>query len=541
VVVVAKLNDLQRKEIIAKHINGSSYRVLAEAYDVSPSTIRDIVKSDPETTQKYTQKKEENTASVLAHMEKTAGDVCEILDLLREAMKSPSLIAKTPMAQLATTYGILVDKHAGTERKADEQGDDTSDKIPYRMDPTLIADHFAPVHRSILLGKHSEYVLDGGRGSTKSSCISLLIIEHMINNPEQHVLCVRQVADTLSDSVYAQLEWAIGIMGLESSFKCMKTPLKIIYTPTGQQIYFRGADVPNKIKSIKPKCGHIGLLWFEEYDQFRGPEQIRSVVQSAIRGGDRAIVFKSFNPPRTAISWANKELLIPKQGRMHLRSTYKDVPPEWLGKAFLDEAEHLQQVNPDAYEHEYLGVANGTGGQVFSNVTLREITDQEIQTIDYSYQGIDWGWFPDPFVWLKIGYDPAKSTIWIYDELWRNKKSNRDVYDLLVDEKGYNTADLITADSAEPKSVSDFRDYGAFIRGAEKGPDSVRYSMKWFASIAHIIIDHVRCPRAAKEFTEYEHEKTKDGEILSTYPDRYNHSIDATRYALESVWKRRGQ
>lgn len=101
--------------------------------------------------------------------------------------------------------------------------------------------------------------------------------------------------------------------------------------------------------------------------------------------------------------------------------------------------------------------------------------------------------------------------------------------------------DRITADSAEPKSVADYLKFGLKCYGAVKGPGSVDYSMKWLQSLVKIVIDPVRCPDTYKEFTEYEYERTKDGEIISGYPDANNHHIDATRYATETIWKRRGQ
>jgi len=124
---VAKLTDLQRKEIIAARVEGTSYRALAKKYGVSPTAIQNVVSSDPKTLQKCTHKKDQNTASVLAHMEAKSKDVCNALDLLLAAMQDPALIAKTPMAQLATTYGILVDKHTTIERKAAEQADGAFD------------------------------------------------------------------------------------------------------------------------------------------------------------------------------------------------------------------------------------------------------------------------------------------------------------------------------------------------------------------------------------------------------------------------------
>ena len=184
--------------------------------------------------------------------------------------------------------------------------------------------------------------------------------------------------------MYSQIVWAIAELGLEDQFKCTTSPLEITYKPTGQKIYFRGADEPGKIKSIKPAFGYIGIAWFEELDQFKGPEAVRNIEQSAIRGGDLAYIFKSFNPPRTAMSWANKYVQVPKANQYQHHSTYLDLGSRvrWLGKPWIDEAEHLKAVNPTAYEHEYLGVANGTGGQVFENLQLRKITDAEIAQFD---------------------------------------------------------------------------------------------------------------------------------------------------------------
>ena len=79
---------------------------------------------------------------------------------------------------------------------------------------------------------------------------------------------------------------------------------------------------------------------------------------------------------------------------------------------------------------------------------------------------------------------------------------------------------------------------GIPARDAKKGPGSVEYSMKWLAG-KRIIIDPRRCPNAWREFSQYEYERDKQGNVISGFPDKDNHSIDATRYALERVWRRR--
>ena len=421
------------------------------------------------------------------------------------------------------------------ERHASEQDGNGYHGVPVMA----ISPNFAPTVRDIVLHAHVEFIFPGGRGSTKSSFISLMIIDLIMTVPGINALATRKVGDTLRGSVYNQILWAISELNLEKEFTCTVSPLEITRKSTKQKIFFRGLDDFGKIKSIKPLVGYIGILWFEELDQYNGAEEIRKVEQSAMRGGDRAWIFKSFNPPRSKLSWANKYVMQPKENALVVPSDYRSVPPEWLGQNWLDEAELLKKNNPAAYENEYLGVANGNGGNVFENVTIREITDEEIEQFDRIYNGIDWGWYPDPFDFVRVYYNHAQMRIFIFAEYRANKMSNMDTAQVLMDQ--FKIGDeIVTCDSAEQKSVSDYRTYGIAARGAEKGPGSVEYSMKWLASRAEIVIDPKRCPYAAEEFSVYEFMRDKEGNVVSGYPDENNHSIDAVRYALNPVWKRRG-
>lgn len=408
------------------------------------------------------------------------------------------------------------------------------DMIPANFDEALF---------DILHHRHTHYIFKGGRGSCKSSVISLAIILLLTQpeNKDKHAIIFRKTANTLRDSVYAQMQFAITLLGLDKDFKFTTNPMKMVYIPTGQTIMFRGVDDKMKLKSLKAPFGYFAITWLEEADTFAGMEEIRNVLQSTMRGGDKYWVFMSFNPPISRSNFMNEESEIRRSDRLVHQSDYRTVPVEWLGDQFFDEAERLKAINPRAYEHEYLGIPTGTGGEVFENLEIRELTDDEVNTFDQIYMGIDWGWYPDPFHWSKMHYDNNRKILYIFDEYRANKQSNTETWNGLVMLKGVTGGDLITADSAEPKSVSDYRDYGAFCRGAIKGPDSVRYGMKWLQSLTKIVIDPVRCPATAKEFSEYEYERTPDDEIISGYPDENNHSIDAVRYAMERVWKRKGQ
>lgn len=421
----------------------------------------------------------------------------------------------------------------------DVQEETRTDK-PLELPARLIAPAFAAVHLDVLEGAHREYVLPGGRGSTKSSFVSLELINLIKNNPDMNALVLRKVGNTLRGSVYAQILWAIEQLGLTDEFEATVSPMEITYKPTGQQILFRGADDPLKVKSVKPLHGYIGIVWFEELDQFHGDEECRSIQQSAIRGGDKAYIFKTFNPPKTKNNWANQYIEIPKDSRLVVHSDYRSVPAKWLGKSFLDEAEYLREINPTAYEHEYLGIPNGNGGMVFENAVAETITDEQIAQFDRVLNGLDWGYFPDPWAFNRMHYDAARRTLYIFDELRALKQGNRATADLLFDH-GITGDDRITADSAEQKSIADYKSYGLWCKGAEKRPGSVEYSMKWLQALVKIVIDPARCPETWKEFSGYEYERTKDGEIVSGYPDRDNHHIDAVRYATEQIWKKRGQ
>lgn len=518
------LSKLDIKQYIEKKMEEISSNRIAKAEEVLQYLTRVI--------------RDEETEQVI--VTKNTGDFITEVEIVDKKLDAKDKIKASEL--LAKRYYLFNDREIRLKemkmdleiKKATEDEIKVDDK-PFVLPWNVISPAFVDALHKFEENIFTEYVFSGGRGSTKSSFISLKIIELIKNNPELNAVIVRQVANTLRDSVFAQIQWAIESLELTDEFKCTYSPLEITYKPTGQKIYFRGADEPTKLKGIKVKSGYLGILWFEELDQFKGPEAVRTIEQSVVRGGDKAYIFKSFNPPKTANNWANKYVKVPKKNRYFNHSNYTQVPKKWLGKAFIEEAEHLKEINPKSYEHEYLGIANGNGGNVFDNVIIRQITDEEISEFDRIYMGVDWGWFPDPWTWNKMYYNSSQNKLYIFDEARENKKSNKDTYEILVNEKGVTPADIITCDSAEKKSIQDYKNYGLSARGARKGPGSVDYSMKWLVSLNEIVIDNIRCPYTATEFLEYEYERTKDGEVISGYPDKNNHHIDAVRYALEHI------
>lgn len=407
------------------------------------------------------------------------------------------------------------------------------------MNPyNLIAKPFYDLLDDVLNERHTHYWLKGGRGSTKSSFIGITIpLKIMIdfqNGIFSNAVVLRKVGDTLADSVYAQIIWGIEQLGVSEYWEVKVSPLQLKYKPSGQVIKFRSSnnkDDYRKLKSTKFQKGFCKYVWFEELDEFFGMEEVRNILQSLLRGGSGYQVFYSYNPPKMLSNWVNAEVLNERKDRIIHSSTYLDVPIEWLGEQFIIEAEHLKKTNELAYRNEYLGEATGTGGAVFTNLKIREITDKEIKQFDNILDGNDFGYAVDPNCYLQMHYDKTRKRLFIFNEIYKVGMSNKQL--ALEIKKIKIGHSYITCDSAEPKSIAELKTYGLLVKAAKKGPDSIDYGIKFLQNLEEIVIDNRRCPNAAREFSGYEYEKDKFGNFISKYPDKNNHSIDAARYGIE--------
>ena len=420
-----------------------------------------------------------------------------------------------------------------------------------------IAPAYIPLHDDIIRGDHSIYHLPGGRGSAKSSFVSLEIVDGMMKDPAANAVVFRRTANTLRDSCYSQIAWAIDELGASSLWRGNVSPMQFTYLPTGQQIIFRGVDDAGKLKSLKPRRGYFRFIWFEEFSEMQGANTVRNVLQSVMRGADDFICFNTFNPPISLNNWANKYILLPDDRATVFKTTYEMIPPEWLGSAFIAEAERLREINESAYRHEYLGEAIGTGGEVFPNLQAREITDAEIDQLQYIYSGCDFGFAQDPMAYIRAAYDEKHDTIYLIDEIYKKHMSNKQLADE-IKRRGYDSTGryshyaspmmgftsseipaTVICDCAEPKSIADLQNEGIKAIACRKFAGCVQYRIKWLQQ-RRIIIDPKRTPNAWREFSSYEYEVSKDGEILSDLPDRDNHTIDSLAYGLDRIIYRRG-
>ena len=416
-----------------------------------------------------------------------------------------------------------------------------------------IAPVYLPLHEDIQAQQHQYYNLPGGRGSGKSSFCGLEIVDGIMKDPtgQSNAIIFRRTANTMRESVFSQIAWAIDVLDVNDLWRGNVSPMSWTYKPTGAQIIFRGLDDSSKLKSIKPRRGFFRFIWLEEFSELPGENFTRSVMQSVQRGGSAFTVFRSFNPPINASNWANVFIARPDPRAITLHTTYLDVPAAWLGNDFILEAERLQEINEQAYKHEYLGEATGSGGEVFPQITVREITDDEINELQYIYAGVDFGFSIDPAVFIRVAFDRKHDTVYLLDEIYKKGLSNKQLAEAIkakgYDDTGqYHTTNLygypevhkerqtIVCDSAEPKSINDLRGEGLKCIACTKYHGSVLYGIKWLQN-RRIVIDPARTPNAHREFIQYEYCTTKDGEFLADVPDKDNHTIDAVRYALDRL------
>jgi len=390
--------------------------------------------------------------------------------------------------------------------------------------------------------KHLHYLMKGGRGSLKSSFAYIYTIFSMTRDAMEgkttHCVALRKVKDTIKDSVFENLLWAIDILGLSRFWSFTKNPMKIWFK--NNTILFRGCANQRdyeKIKSIKFKKGYCKYALFEELTEFSGMDEILSILQSLFRGTNEAIAFYMYNPPASRNNWVNKEAKIKKVDRFVHHSTYLEAPPEWLGEIFIKEAESLKIQNPRKYNHMYMGEEIGEGLEIYplrtketpnGVLTLRTITDEEISKFDKIDRGLDFG-YSHASCYCEVYFDRKNDIVYIIDEVYLYGASN---YLLATKIKEKALSRYITADSEDPRTINEMNLYKLNVGKAKKGKDSKAHGIKWLQDRAKIVIDKKRTPNIAADFETYEYKKDKDGNIVYDYPEEPDGSA-AVRYALE--------
>lgn len=382
-------------------------------------------------------------------------------------------------------------------------------------------------------------VVKGSRSSKKSTTTALNIIYRMMKYGSQglypNTLVVRKVSRTLQESCYFQLKWAIHKLEVDHLWDCKVSPLSMTYVPTGQKILFRGLDDSLKLTSVTVEIGVLCWLWLEEAYEITSEDDFDTVDES-IRG-DSGALFKqvtiTFNP------WNE---------RHWLKKRFFDKPNEdvfaittnYLCNEFLDENdlrlfESMKERNPRRYQVAGLGFWGIIDGLIFENWEEKEFTLSDIKQCK-TFCGMDFGYTNDPTAFL-IGFmDTNKKEIWIWDELYKKALVNREIASE-IESMGYKK-EVITCDSAEPKSIEELKQLGLRVKAARKGKDSIMNGIQFIQDYRiHI---HPRCTNFLTEISNYSWEKDKFGKAINVPEDSFNHLMDAFRYGIENFIVNKG-
>ena len=414
-----------------------------------------------------------------------------------------------------------------------------------------MASAFWDVWRDVKAHGHTHYWLKGGRNSTKSSFVAIAVVMLIMSDPDANAYVFRKVANTLADSVYEQIEWATEALGVHHLFRFSKSPLRITYRPTGQQVRFRGVEDSRRMRSQRFKRGYCAVLWFEEAAEFDSYQELLDIVATFCRGGGRFWVFCTYNPPMSVRNWVNKEAKrIEAEGgrtdRLVHHSTYLDVVdehPDWIGEQSVVEAERLRERNYEAYRHMWLGEVVGTGAEVFpdSLLEIRRIGRDELDALDTFSFGVDAG-SAHPWVMERVGFDADERVLYVFEEESRRGPEAHDTRTAAIlaehlDAAGDPDAE-VWCDSAARGMILYYQDQGInALKAYKQGLNSPKERIAWFRNLTRIVIDPETAPMAATQFPGYEYVQNRQSDITEILPKVDDDAIDAVGYAA-SEWIR---
>lgn len=359
-------------------------------------------------------------------------------------------------------------------------------------------------------GKYRYFALQGGTSSSKTWTILQVLI--FIALTTKRKLLISIVSETVPHLKKGVIKDFFNIMQTSQEDKAWNATDRFYRFKNGTVIEFFSVD-----KWEKAKGSRRDILYINECNHVN----YNIVNQLQIRTKD--YVFFDWNPETRF--WFHKQGFLQKENVFFDKSTHWDNP--YLDISIRKEIEQMKEIDPDWYRVYGLGEIGVYKGRVFKNIEVRDIKKEECLGMPV-YYGLDFGWFPDPFAFVKIMYDKNNKIVYIVDEICANDVDNEGIYKLIKDKIDKN---VLFCDSAEPKSIRELNSYGVKAIGAVKKDRD--YSIRWLK--AHKIVINKKCKTAINEFEEYEYKKDKNNEYLPIFPDGKDHTIDATRYALSSV------
>lgn len=402
----------------------------------------------------------------------------------------------------------------------------------------LIPSDYYPLFKARKESDPRFYIYKGGRASCKSSSISIYLIVHMMKNPLSNVVVIRANENTLRDSVYEQCKWAINQLGATDDFRFKRSPLEIVYKPTGQRIIFKGANNPQSITSIKVSYGVIDTVWYEEAFQLNSEKQF-NMISLSFRGempeGYKIREILSLNPWRNT-SWIKGRFFDKVSDNVYsTTTTYKCN--KWLSPSDIKVFEEMKVNEPTRYEVEGKGNWGVLSGLIYSNWYVDEFNHKEVNGV-YCYGG-DFGYVNSYTALVQIKVDEVNKILYICNEvMYAREVVNSDIANAI--KNCHLDNEIWVFDCAEPKSIEELRRLGIKkARGCSKGKDSVMYNINNIKE--YKIVVHPSCVNAIIELENYMWQVDSTGKEINKPIKDYDHLMDAIAYGLQTITKNKAK
>ncbi|MCW6682065.1 PBSX family phage terminase large subunit [Aerococcaceae bacterium NML160702] len=283
-----------------------------------------------------------------------------------------------------------------------------------------------PHFKSVWKSKKPYNVLKGGRNSFKSSVIALLLAQKMINytlrKEKANVVIVRKVGNTIRDSVFLKIQWALRVLGVRHQFKTTVSPYTIRHMKTGSTFYFYGQDDFAKLKSND--INDLIAFWYEEAAEFNSPEEFDQTNATFMRQKHENAAFVqffwSYNPPRNPYNWINEwaEKLRGNKNYLVHESTYLDDELGFVTEQLLEEINRIKETDYDYYRYLYLGHAVGLGTNVYNFDLFKKVhTPPTDEWLVHIYFATDAGHQQSATTCLCIGLT-NKGNVYVLDTLY---------------------------------------------------------------------------------------------------------------------------
>ena len=382
----------------------------------------------------------------------------------------------------------------------------------------------------------------GGSSSGKSwAVVGQRTVLDVFKGDRNYLIC-RNTGNTIGQSVWLEVLGSIHQFKLERFFKINQTDRVITCKINQKQILFKGLDDVQKIKSIRALDGPITDIVVEEGTELGSMSLIKDLMKRQ-RGKSKVakrltIIFNPIYKTHFLYKefflgfWDDLGKQFQADDRLSiLKTTYKD------NLRFLSEDDIYDlETETDKYYYDVYTLGNwGVIGQlIFNNWKVADLSELKAAFSNYR-NGLDWGFGVDPFAFTRSNFDKSRKKIYLTNEIYQTGLLNDESADII---RPMVNHEKVTCDSAEPKSIADYRRLSINAYGAKKGKGSVEHGIKWLQSM-EIIIDKP-LQNSQNEFSLYKWKEDRNGIVHPVPVDKNNHIIDALRYAYEDDMAARG-